>query len=358
MKYYNNVSEIPNVLLLFGSENFLLEEYYDYLISMLITEENDNYNFDVRNSQNIDMDGILNIANSFPMMGDKRVLVVKDFDSLATSKDNKKKAKKDDNGGNTNNFVKYLENYQKSTYLILIGAPSSINGVSSYKPNSDKYKKIMNSLKTPYDYLIKKEMFIEFTNLSHSNLTSWIKRRFKQNNKSVSDDALELLVIQNNNSLRDLANEIDKICTYLADKSRDNVTVDDINQIAGSSSEVNVFDLQNSVASKRLNESIEILGKLQKNSKQGILIVNILSKFFISLFKMLEIDLSNDKYSNSSQVGISPYFYDQYVTALKLFGEVKIEKAVNMLAEIDYKLKSTSEDETFLIQKLFIEIMS
>lgn len=354
LKDIKSINDIPNILLLFGNERLLLEEYYDKLISILISSEFDNYNFDVRNSQNIDIEGVVNICNSYPMMGDKRVVVVKDFEVFfeKVDKKNKEKVKK------IELFQKYLESPQKSTYLVLIGAPKTMFGISSFSPNTDKYKKIEKSLKFPFDYFVQKKQFVEFNQITGNNLLNWIKNRFKSYGKTIDNNAAELLIVQNNSSLRDIVNEIDKINLYLLEKDISNISTEVINSISGNNTEITVFDFQNKIIDGNLNETLNYLYILQKNSKNGILIVNVLSKFFIALLKMYEIDLGGDKFSNSSIVGISPYFYENYLKAKRMYSEEKIKYALKTLAEIDYKLKSTTENETFLIEKFLINTMS
>lgn len=350
MKFFKDKSEISNILLLIGNEDFLIEECYNNIISLLISDESDNFNFDVRSSGDLDIEGLISIANSYPMMGDKRILVVKDFNKLFEKTDKKSKE-------SYVKFEKYLNNPQKSTYLILLGAPSSINGISTHNKTSEKYKKIAKSLKFPFDFLINNGFYKEFGELNVNNLLTWTKNKFEENKLQINSDALNYLIIQNNNSLRSLDNEINKICIYFMNNKDKVISIEDINYLSGSSSDYTIFDLQNAIGNKNLSKSIEILNKLQQNSNQGVFIVSVLTRYFITLFKLSEIDNPSDKFSIAPKVGISPYFFDDYFGAMKKVGEEKIRLALKMLAEIDYKLKSTTEDETFLIQNLFIKIL-
>jgi len=350
MKFFKDKNEIPNILLLFGNEDFLIDECYENVISLLVTDESDTFNFDVRSSGDLDIDGLISIANSYPMMGDKRVLVVRDFNKLFDKTDKKSK-------GTYVKFEKYLNNPQKSTYLILLGAPTSINGISSHSKTSEKYKKIAKSLKFPFDFLINNGFYKEFGELNVSNMLSWTKNKFEDNNLQINSEALNYLIVQNNNSLRSLDNEINKICIYFLNNKDKVISIEDINYLSGSSSDFTIFDLQKAIGNKNLSKSIEILNKLQQNSKQGVFIVSVLSRYFITLFKLSDVDNPSDKFSIAPKIGISPYFFDDYFSAMKKIGEEKIELALKMLAEIDYKLKSTTDDETFMIQNLFIKVL-
>lgn len=350
MKFFKDKNEIPNMLLLFGNEDFLIDECYENVISLLITDESDTFNFDVRSSGDLDIDGLISIANSYPMMGDKRVLVVRDFNKLFDKTDKKSKE-------TYVKFEKYLNNPQKSTYLILLGATTSINGISSYGKTSEKYKKIAKSLKFPFDFLINNGFYKEFGELNVSNMLNWTKNKFEDNNLQINSEALNYLIVQNNNSLRSLDNEINKICIYFMNDKDKVISIEDINYLSGSSSDFTIFDLQKAIGNKNLSKSIEILNKLQQNSKQGVFIVSVLSRYFITLFKLSDVDNPSDKFSIAPKIGISPYFFDDYFSAMKKIGEEKIELALKMLAEIDYKLKSTTDDETFMIQNLFIKVL-
>lgn len=352
-KILNDLKKIPKVLLLFGKETLLLEEFLSLLLEKLVVNDLDRYNLDIRSAMNVDLETVVNIANSYPMMGEKRVVVIKDFEMYFEKKTKSKKGKTDSN----DLFAKYIEKPQETTYLVCVGAPKSYLGISSFSNNSDKYKKIEKSLVFPYTKLIQDGSYIEFNQLTGEKLTHWVKNRFLAKEYEVSTKVAELLIIQNNNNLADIANEIEKILLFMYNKDIREVSLEVFNDISGNNSEFNVFDLQNKVLEANLKDSLFYLYVLQKNNKNGLLIVNILSKLFISLLKLTEIRFEGDKFVNASIVGVSPYFYDKYVSALKHFNEETIILAINLLAEIDYKLKSSSENETYLLEKFLLEIL-
>jgi DNA polymerase-3 subunit delta len=130
-----------------------------------------------------------------------------------------------------------------------------------------------------------------------------VKKRVNSFNKEIREDACEFLVSQTNQSLRDLSNEVDKLIAFT--DNRDRIILDDIAAVTGSSRKYNVFEFQKQVAKRNFKQAALILEKMQKNEQQEILIVSILTKFFITLFKLIEKSSAGNNYQIAEQVGIA-----------------------------------------------------
>ena len=342
---------IPPILLLFGEENFLLEEDYNSLLLHLLPTDESKFDFEVIDASESDFNRIVDSCSSYPFVNSHRVVVVNNFDVLAD-----KHSKKD---GQHTGFQKYMDNPTSSTCLIIKAELDSLFGVSAdlkNKKQEAKAKKKLDSLKFPFLTLINKHSWIEYPKVSQGNISAWVKDRFKSFDKTIDTMAAEFLIANSDLVLRNLAEEINKVILYIGDNK--NVTADDMAESIGKSRHYNVFELQKAVGARNLALAITILQNMLATEKQEILIVTMISRYFISLWKLIEAQQdSSNQFDLAGKIGISPYFVAEYQEAARRYTSNEINRAIKLLTEVDYKLKSTSIPALFLLEKLFIGIM-
>ena len=339
----------PSVLLLFGSEDFLMEESLNKLIKNLILSESDSYNFDMLDAEETTGDQIASICSAFPMMSERRVVVVKRFEKLYAGR-----AKKTDKAAP---LTKYIENPSPSTLLILTTELETMAGLAAMMngKNRDKGLKKIESAKAPYDTIFGKHEWIEFPRVYESNFASWAVQRFKKAGKTIEPEAAELLVAHTVPTLRDLNNEIDKICTFL-DAERE-VTVEHITQISGVSRNYNVFELQKAIGNRNMKLSMEILENMLANDRQEMLIITVLTKYFITLWKVVEESAKGDMANLANRLGVNQYFLKDYTEAARRYKPQDISRAFLALETADATLKTSASNPLFIMQNMLLKII-
>lgn len=342
---------IPGIIFMFGEEKFLLDGAYNLILSKLIPDDQAKFDFELIDAASSDYNTIVDSCLSFPFVSERRVVVVKNFEQLLG-----KATKKDITH---TGFDKYLENPQSTTCLILIGDMSTLNGISSELINSKKKTKAeqkIKSLQFPLNKIFTKHSCIEFEKLKESQYPKWIVEKLAQSSKQITGEALEFLIAQTNFNLYEINNEIDKL--LLSTSHKKSIDIDDIANSLGTSRIYNVFELQKAVGRKDLSSSITIMQKMLEHEKQEVLIVTVLSRFFVTLWKLEEmIRQNNNQYVIAGTVGINPYFVPEYTDTLKRYSSKQINSAIKTLTNIDEKIKSSSVSAKYLLEKFFIETM-
>ena len=347
-----NSKALPPILFMFGEEDFLLEEAYKSLIQAIIALKSSEFDSDIFDAEDITLDRLSDICTSFPLMSDKRVVVVKHFDALITGRASQKNDDKSP-------FARYLNNPQPTTSLIITASVDSLNGIKdAFKKSKTaaKYKKIIDSTKFPFNILVEKHEWIEFPKVYESGFSAWVIKRFKSLRKEITPEATELLITQTNPTLRDLSNEIEKLIIFVNDKK--SITIEDVSLSTGNSRVFNVFEFQKAVGSSSVDTALKMLDSMLSAERQEMLIMTILSKFFITLWKLIdEAPKSTSQFDLSRSVGVNIYFLPEYLNSLKLYSTFEIEKAIQYLTETDEILKSTSTDSLLVMQQMLLKIM-
>jgi DNA polymerase-3 subunit delta len=351
-EFFDNSSELPNSLLLFGEEEFLKEEAYHIVLQHLEDSCNPKPDIDIVDAEQVKEHAIIDIACSFPFISDKRIVIVKNADKLFSSKSSKSDKK--------SALLSYVKNPQPSTYLVLLGNFQALWGISSIKKNSrqqDKAKKILSSIKFPLDQLIDAIPCHESKKVTEKELSTWISNRLKQDNKDIQPEAAEYIIANAGQSLRDIANEIDKLTLY--EPNIDTYTIQEVLGVVGSSKVYNVFELQKSIGKGDSAKAIEIIHFMMKDDKQEMLIITMITRYIVSLFKLSDsIKTTHNPYELSKLTGISSYFIPEYQSALRIFTYSRLENALFLLRNADLTLKSSSKPAVSVLQSLLISILA
>jgi DNA polymerase-3 subunit delta len=336
---YLNAKELPAIILIYGEEESLMEDFFVALTKKFINKENE-YDSEILDAETIDLNKLIDSLNSYPFITDTRIVFCKNFDSLFPATRSKKNEEK-------NPFFKYLDNPLKSTKLVALCNPKYVN---------DKPKKI-DTTKFPFNTLTKKYDSVEFPMIWESDFPKFIVNTLKAQGRTIEQSAIELLVNQTSPNIRSIKNELEKLIIFSDTKLF--ITYEDVINITGVSRNFNVFELQKSIGRRDIDKSIEIIVNMLSYDRQEVLILTIMTRFFISLLKLYELSVTiKDKYVLAPKIGVSPYFLNDYLSSLNLYSIKDIENAIILISEIDLKLKSTSTNGVVLLETLLVNILS
>jgi DNA polymerase III subunit delta len=310
--------EFSPVYLLHGEEDFLIDEATDVIVRGALTPDQHGFNLDVVYGNDSDARDIVAHASSFPMMADRRVVVVRDLDGLK----------------NKELLTSYIETPLASTSLIL----------QSAKPDFRR---------KPFTAAKKGGKVYKFDPIRDYQIANWIGRRAKQQRREIEADATKLLAAYVNTSLREIQNELDKLYLYASGKRV--ITADDVRAVVGVSKEYNVFALQNAIGARNMARATHILSHQLSAGESPILIIVMLTRYFVLLWKLQ--DMRRRKVPDpASQLGIHPSFFQDYVSASGNFSPAEIEQIFGLLATADEQLKSTSIPPAQILQTLVIHL--
>jgi DNA polymerase-3 subunit delta len=246
------------------------------------------------------------------MMAPRRVVVVREFEKLATTDPAKEL------------FAAYLQNPLASTCLTLV----------SLQPDFRK---------KPFTDVKKRAELVECKSLYDNAIPDWVAQRIQSLGKTSDHQAARLLQAHVGNSLRALQNEIDKLFIYVGGKKE--ISVEDVTAVVGASKGYTVFELQNAVGRKDLRESLTILQAMLQAGQSPQMIIVMLTRFFNQLWKLGELKARRTPEGEiAREVGIHPFFLKQLLQFHTGFSPRQIEEGYRALLEADTVLKSTSRD--------------
>lgn len=336
----------PPIIFLFGEEDYLVENALFELINKYSDPVNGDYNTDIFDAKDkeVELDKIVDISISLPFASEYRLIIVKNIEAFFPPQ-----LKKFDK---FKYFENYINNPNPSTTLIITGNKKELKNVSHQ--NGKKSPKL-KSVKFPFINFIENYIWFEFPKLQNRGLKNWITGKFADRDMDIDEDAAELLLAVSGESLREINNEVDKITVAL--EGREKITVDDINFISGASRQYNVFELQSAVGERLLKKSLIILNKILSVDKKEILIITLLTRYFFALLKLKEVNPSSDKYQTAQEIGVSPYFLQEYIRSSRNYSDSMIHNAIISIRKADKTLKTSSISSLITMENMLIEVI-
>ena len=313
------------VTLLHGGEDFLIDECVRAVIETTLDEGAKGFNLDVVYGSKTDVQEVIAHASAFPMMGDKRVVVVKEFEKLATTDPAKEI------------FKAYLEHPLASTCLLLVSADADLR-------------------KKPFTDLKKLAEVVECKPLYDNQVLDWIDRRIRELGKTADPESCRLLHAYVGNSLRALQNEIEKLFIFVGEKKT--IGAEDVSEVVGASKGYTIFELQNAIGRKDLREALRILHAMLEAGQSPQMIIVMLTRFFQQLWKLSELKSKRTPdVALAREIGVNPFFLKQVVQFQSNFSSSHLENSFRVLLETDTTLKTTTRDKQGVMDLLVYSLV-
>ena len=314
------------IYFLTGEEPYFIDMISDTIENEALDEADRAFNQIVLYGGDVDVETIANHARSFPMMGERMVVIVKEAQDV---KDLEK-------------FETYLDTIPETTLLVFVY----------------KYKKF-NKQKTLAKKIDKMGVWFESKALRDYNIPGWIQSYLKGKGYSISPKATQMLADYLGTDLHKVANELKKLTIALPkNKSIDDA---DVERNIGISKDFNVFELQNAIGNRDVLKANRIVNYFGDNTKENPLLVTAISLYGY-FTKLIKLHCTHDKSQGNlaSVLGVAPFFVRDYQTAARNYPPQVCIRNISILREFDMKSKgydSGNTSEKDLYREMIFKLM-
>ncbi|MDZ7672080.1 MAG: DNA polymerase III subunit delta [Halanaerobiales bacterium] len=236
-------------------------------------------------------------------------------------------------------FKKFIKDIPDTTVLIIF-----INEDISKNKRMDKVKKLAEviNIKAP----------------KYKDLNKWIIDQFTKRGKKIDYRGIRLLEKMFNNNLQQLDSEINKICTFINDKER--VDVSDIKNVITKDIRLKeniIFDFLDSISKKEKDKSVYFFHQMIANGEIPQIIFTMIArrvKLMLIIKDLKRQGINHEKIA--SKIGEHPYPVKKiygYVDSFD-FGELENMLDEFLKADIDYKSGNNTVENA--IQNAIISI--
>jgi DNA polymerase-3 subunit delta len=323
-----NRGVLAPVYLFYGTEKLLMDNYLEKLKAKLLPPELEAFNFDKVDGEKVSIGQIIDLANTLPVLAEKRVTFVDNAVFFATSKNAENKYNEDP-------LLKYLANPNTSCCLIfrIIG-------------KADKRKKI-------YKAVEERGQTVEFTGLTGENLEHWVAAFLKERGKTLDKAAFNTLALLAGEGLEVLQNELEKLSLYSQDASV--ITLEMVQDIVTKNTEINVFNLIDNIAEKKGQKALELLETSLIMGEVPMKLISLLIRQYRLI--LAAKDMVSQGFSEKQireKLSIQPFVLKKVLMQGRRFSDEQLVNALEKLLETEFLLKSSGGGPNELMENLVI----
>lgn len=304
------------IYILMGDESYYIDKISDYIAEHVLRPEERDFNQTVVFGSDISASQIVDSAKAFPMMAEKRVVIVKEAQNLK----------------GTEPLVKYFKQPVVSTVLVLCHKNGSI----------DKRKKIIPAAQ------IGGAVIFESKKLYERELPGFITSYFMQHEITVEQKAAQMIADHVGADLHRLTSELDKILISFSEADR-MVTPEIVEKEIGVSKDFNAFELRSAIIQRDVYKANLITKYFDNNPKAGSLF-SFLPMLF-SYFENLMIAFYSPNRSNENAIAQflelrNGWAARDYLTGMRNYSGMKTMQIISKIREIDAKSKGLDNPNT------------
>lgn len=233
------------VYCLMGDEDYYIDTLSQYIADQALRPEERDWNYDLLYGAETRANDIINIARQYPMMADRRVVLVREFQALPD-----KEA-----------LAAYVKNPSPTTVLILCHKHGKL----------DARRSLAQEIK-------RQGVLFESKRLYDRELPGFVTAYMQRKQKSIEPAAVAMLCDHVGSDLSRLVGEMDKLLLALPqDQSRVGAKL--VEEQTGMSKDFNSFELQNALALRDVYKANQIVKYFDNNPRSFALPATLSSLF-------------------------------------------------------------------------------
>jgi DNA polymerase-3 subunit delta len=313
----------PALILLYGEEDYLLNQAHQRIRSAIFGTTRDDFNDHQFHAKGARAEEILDAASTYPVFASRKLVTVKDFHLLAASEQDK--------------FSAYLEDPLEQTCLLLIA------------DKIDNRRKFFQLFK-------KKGVVLKFDPLGDRELPVFVRRAVQQRGVTISRDGLDLFCSLVSNSLQEIESELDKLALYIG--KRQEMNVDDVEAIVSRGRSESVFALGEAVARGDLVCAMTLVRRFAAASEPPLLVLNLITGHYRLLWKIRALASQHCVVNDiARQVGRPPFVVQRLLEQARRFSRRHFMAAYELFIETDLAMKSSGGSAGSLLELMVIRLI-
>lgn len=303
------------VYLLMGTEPYYPDLVCDEIMKFALTDSERDFNQTVFYGLDTDAGTVASECRSYPMMAERRLVVLKEAQSMKTLED----------------LATYASDPMESTVLVIL-----MHGASADKRRA-LYKNVQ-----------KKGVVLVSDALRDYEMPQWITSFYKSRGLDIEPAAAALLAEYAGTDMSRIMLETEKMQKNLPEGTV-RVNAADIEKNVGISRQFSIFELTKALSYMKAEKALKIAAYIGNGPKFMLLLATApLYTHFYRILKYEAALLKNPAMSKSDRaklLGVNPYFMEEYDVAARNYPIRRCMKVISLLEEYDFKGKGGGSGE-------------
>ena len=320
--------------LLHGNDEFTCREH----LKKLSQQGNFEFNQDMYISGEVDLATITATCNTLPFLSDQRLVTLVGLPKRRRGEDSgesnqtpetsgkSQKGKKgsknraETRAGFERSLAEYIPQLPETTVLIVL-ADEELPSSSQLLKAAEEHGKV-----------------IQCTLPKGAAVENWINKRATSLGVKITPDATTMLANFIGNQLRLLANELEKLATYVGPGAT--ITDEVVRLLSTQVQEARIFDLTDALAQRNRKQALDILHDLLSDGEPPLKLISTITSQVRSLILVKELADDGLRVSQIvSATGMAPFVAEKALRQIGKFSTAQLEKAYRELLTTDAALK-------------------
>jgi DNA polymerase-3 subunit delta len=260
---------------------------------------------------------IFDLANTFPMLAPKRLVVVRNVE--------------DPKEADETRWLTYLEN--PSPHAVLIGIAAKL----------DKRKRLFKALE-------KAGVLVDLPEPKAKDLPFWIDQLSKHHGVTFSPRAKLILAEAVGTDLDLLEKEIEKLALFVHPETT--IHEGAVTELVLETGAGNIFEFTDQVAERKTGEALVTMDHLMNSGTPPLVLLTMLARHLRILWKAHHhTKARTGRHELPAALGVPPFAVGRYVDQARGYQVSGLKKALAELARLDKDLKSSGLPAKFLMER-------
>lgn len=310
-----------NIYLFFGEPYF--KKYYEKKFKeAILSHVTNDINFNVFNEK-FAISNLIDTAQTAPLFAKYRFIIGKNTGLFSS---------------NIKENMSFLENLPPTTIIVFI------------EKDVDKRLKLFKTVK-------KIGYIAEFKIPTENELIKWVTSIFKKEGKTITNPICTYFLRNTILDMNLLLNEIKKLTYYC--KEKEEITVEDIDDICTISLNTKIFNLLNFVGLKNTRKALEIYNNMIQTRSEPLMILTMLYRQFKLILRTKALMQKNIGINEiSSSLGVQSFAIKDYVAQSKNFKYSKLISIMENCLETDISIKTGKINSVLAVEMLIVTTSS
>jgi DNA polymerase-3 subunit delta len=315
--------KILPLYLFFGEEEFLIQEAVDLIISKAVDPEARDFNFNTVYCKGTSGNEIVNLAETFPFMSERRLVIAKEIDALKAS--------------DLEELISYLRSPSPTTCLLMIA-------------NQPRYDK--KSVVAPVEA---NGAVVRFYSILDRDVLSWIDNWARQRGLSIQRDAAQYVWQILGNDLQAITNELEKVIIFI--KDRKNIIFEDVKAVVGDFRDYTPFDLADALGKKSREKAFLILSRLIQEGEQPVGILASIAWNFRRIMRAKSMEAAGSGYDEiKKKMNIIFHQSASFQEQMRNYNLSELQGVFDILITTDKAIKSSGIGGRLVLERMIMRL--
>ncbi len=313
-----------NCYILCGLDEMLMKDTIEKLSKHFVDEGLEGLNVSKFYGDNLNVEKLKDAFETFPFMGERRVVIIYRIPFLNEKLDN-------DNKRIYDNVKDYLKDTPRQCVIL---------GYILLKDKRDRVTKLKKLMA-----LDKSITIVNVEKLKGATLYNKVNDMFTSKGVKIGRIQLRYFCDMVENNMDIIDREIDKLINYTVGRE---ITKEDIEVLLPRKNEEDIFDLVEFISIKKADRAIDLMNDLINKGENPFNILSQIREQFQKLYRVririskgYKIEDLREEFLNINRVNLPDFVIEKLITQSKKFSEKQLGRCIKLCSQTERVLKST-----------------